>query len=108
MGDYSYLMKGIGSVETDSSVLVSSSRYLNDARVRDWVATHLLRRNGADVPTPSDSIQLVEILRIKFQRRMARSLNWSIVLAARSTWIATFRLLNFRNAVCDVIHYVKP
>lgn len=63
MGDYSYLMKGIGSVETDSSVLVSSSRYLNDARVRDWVATHLLRRNGADVPTPSDSIQLVEILR---------------------------------------------
>lgn len=63
MVDYSYLMKGIGTVETESSVLVSSSRYLNDARVRDWVATHLLRRNGSDVPTPSDSIQLVQILR---------------------------------------------
>ena len=63
MADYSYLMKGIRSVETDSSVLISSSRYLNDARVRDWVATHLLRRNGPDVPTPSDSIQLVQILR---------------------------------------------
>lgn len=63
MADYSYLMQGIQKVETQSSVLVSSSRYLNDARVRDWVATHLLRKNGSDVPTPSDSIQLVMILR---------------------------------------------
>ncbi len=63
MTDYSYLMKGIRTVETTSSVLVSSSKYLNDARVRDWVATHLLRRNGEDLPTPSDSIQLVQILR---------------------------------------------
>ncbi|SNT17865.1 Ubiquinone biosynthesis protein Coq4 [Sphingomonas laterariae] len=63
MADYSYLMKGIEKVSSDSSVLVSSSRYLNDARVRDWVATHLLRRNGPDIPTPSDSIQLVQILR---------------------------------------------
>ena len=63
MADYSYLMKGIVPIATDSSVLVSSSKYLNDARVRDWVATHLLRRNGPDVPTPSDSIQLVQILR---------------------------------------------
>ena len=63
MADYSYLMKGIETVSTDSSVLVSSSRYLNDARVRDWVATHLLRRNGPDIPTPSASIQLVQILR---------------------------------------------
>jgi ubiquinone biosynthesis protein Coq4 len=63
MADYSYLMKGIKTVGTESSVLVSSSKYLNDARIRDWVATHLLRRNGPDVPTPSDSIQLVQILR---------------------------------------------
>lgn len=63
MADYSYLMSGITNVETDSSVLISSSRYLNDARIRDWIATHLLRRNGPDVPTPSDSIQLVQILR---------------------------------------------
>jgi ubiquinone biosynthesis protein Coq4 len=63
MADYSYLMQGIMPVATDSSVLVSSSKYLNDARVRDWVSTHLLRRNGPDVPTPSDSIQLVQILR---------------------------------------------
>ena len=58
-----YLMQGIKPVTTDSSVLVSSSKYLNDPRVRDWVATHMLRRNGPDIPTPSDSIQLVMILR---------------------------------------------
>ncbi|MEY4160163.1 MAG: hypothetical protein RLZZ136_784 [Pseudomonadota bacterium] len=63
MADYSYLMQGVTTVETNSSVLTSSSKYLNDARIRDWVATHLLRRNGPDVPTPSDSIKLVEILR---------------------------------------------
>ena len=63
MADYSYLMSGINPVETESSVLVSSSRYLSDPRVRDWVSTQLLRRNGPDVPTPSDSIQLVQILR---------------------------------------------
>ena len=61
--DYSYLMQGIQKIPTQSSVLVSSSKYLNDPRIRDWVSTHLLRRNGPDVPTPSDSIQLVQILR---------------------------------------------
>jgi|TARA_R100000501_G_scaffold17919_1_gene34962 ubiquinone biosynthesis protein Coq4 len=63
MNDYSYLMKGIQQIETDSSTLVSSSKYLNDPRLRDWVSTHLLRRNGPDVPTPSDSIKLVMIMR---------------------------------------------
>ena len=72
MADYSYLMRGIVPVATESSVLVSSSRYLNDPRVRDWVATHLLRRNGPDVPTPSDSIQLVQILRQRADDRRRR------------------------------------
>ena len=63
MNDYSYLMQGIRNVETESSTLVSSSKYLNDPRLRDWVSTQLLRRNGEDVPTPSDSIKLVMILR---------------------------------------------
>src|ERR1700685_2041461 len=56
-------MKGLKKVPTDSSVLVSSSKYLNDARIRDWVATHLLRKNGPDAPTPSDPMPLVLALR---------------------------------------------
>jgi ubiquinone biosynthesis protein COQ4 len=61
--EFSYLMKGLQKVPTDSSLLVSSSKYLNDARIRDWVATHLLRRNGPDAPTPSDPMPLVLALR---------------------------------------------
>jgi ubiquinone biosynthesis protein COQ4 len=61
--DYAYLMKGLRRIPTDSSTLVSSSRYLNDPRIRDWVATHLLRKNGPDAPTPSDPMPLVLALR---------------------------------------------
>lgn len=35
---------------TLSSVLVSSSRWLNDARIREWMSTESLRRNGEDYP----------------------------------------------------------
>jgi ubiquinone biosynthesis protein COQ4 len=63
MTDYSYLMKGLTRVATSSSTLVSSSKYLNDPRIRDWVSTHLLRKNGPDAPTPSDPMPLVLALR---------------------------------------------
>jgi uncharacterized caspase-like protein len=56
-------MKGLTRVPTTSSTLVSSSRYLNDPRIRDWLATHLLRKNGPDAPTPSDPMPLVLALR---------------------------------------------
>lgn len=58
-----YLMRGIQSITTDSSVLVSSSKYLNDPRLRDWVATHLLRRSGKDRPTTAEAYELNLILR---------------------------------------------
>jgi len=58
-----YLMRGIQPVATDSSVLVSSSKYLNNARLRDWVATHLLRRSGMDRPTTAEAYELNLILR---------------------------------------------
>jgi ubiquinone biosynthesis protein Coq4 len=63
MDDTPYLMRGIRQIPTDSSVLISSSPYLNDPRIRDWVATHMLRRSGQDRPSPSDSIILVGLLR---------------------------------------------
>lgn len=63
MNDYSYLMQGLTRVPTTSSTLVSSSRYLNDPRIREWLATHLLRKNGPDAPTPSDPMPLVLALR---------------------------------------------
>ncbi|WP_240345003.1 hypothetical protein [Novosphingobium sp. THN1] len=50
MPDMPYLARGIMPVETPSSVLVSSSKYLNNPRLRDWLAMILLRRNGPDLP----------------------------------------------------------
>ena len=60
--DLPYLMRGIKQVATDSSVLISSSKYLNDPRIREWVSTHMLRRSGADRPSPSDALPLHMIL----------------------------------------------
>lgn len=52
--DYSYFQQGVEHVSTSSSFLVSSSKYLNNAQLRDWVSTHFLRRNGPDSPVPAD------------------------------------------------------
>jgi ubiquinone biosynthesis protein Coq4 len=52
--DYSYFHAGIQEVPTQSSSLVSSSKYLNHAGLREWLATQFLRRNGPDLPIPSD------------------------------------------------------
>jgi ubiquinone biosynthesis protein Coq4 len=41
---------GRETVATPSSVLISSSQFLNDARLREWVSTETLRRNGSDYP----------------------------------------------------------
>lgn len=57
-----YLAQGMREIATNSSVLVSSSRFLNNARLRDWVATQFLRRNGPDRPTPSDNVELKKAL----------------------------------------------
>src|SRR4051812_44008004 len=50
------------AVQTESSVLVSSSKFLNSVLMRDWVATYLLRRNGADRSVASDNIDLNKAL----------------------------------------------
>ena len=60
--DVPYLLRGVSTLETASSVLVSSSKYLNDARLRDWVAMAFLRRNGPDRPFESDSHALNVIM----------------------------------------------
>ena len=45
-----FYLNGRRKVKTESSVLVSSSRWLSDGRVREWISTENLRRNGHDYP----------------------------------------------------------
>jgi len=57
MDDFSRL--GVTDVPTESSVLVSSSRYLNNPRLGDAMNTAMLRRNGPDRRVGWDSTNIV-------------------------------------------------
>ncbi|MDB5392578.1 MAG: hypothetical protein JWM91_84 [Rhodospirillales bacterium] len=63
MDDIPYLLRGITQMTTASSTLISSSRYLNSPRMREWVAQELLRKNGPDLPTPSGAFILSGIIK---------------------------------------------
>jgi ubiquinone biosynthesis protein COQ4 len=68
--DIPYLMRGVTRMTTESSVLISSSPYLNDAGLRDWIAYAMLRRNGADDPPENELVELAPIL-ARVQHRAA-------------------------------------
>jgi ubiquinone biosynthesis protein COQ4 len=51
---HAYLGKNVRRASTDSSLLVSNSRWLNNSKVRELLATWLLRKNGADFPVEAD------------------------------------------------------
>ena len=57
MDNLAYLMTSVKPVATQSSVLVSSSPWLNHPLLRDWIATQYLRRNGPDRMTASDTAE---------------------------------------------------
>lgn len=45
-----FYLNGRRKIPTVSSTLISSSPWLNDRRIRDWISTENLRRNGHDYP----------------------------------------------------------
>ncbi|MES2042734.1 MAG: Coq4 family protein [Pseudomonadota bacterium] len=55
MDNLDYLLGRVSQVPTGSSVLTSTSKYLNHAGLRDWVATHFLRKNGPDRGNEGDT-----------------------------------------------------
>ncbi|MEO9461397.1 MAG: Coq4 family protein [Marinomonas sp.] len=57
-----YLARGVELLGTDSTILISSSKYLNDPRLREWVAKIALKKNGADVPPAAEMYELIQIL----------------------------------------------
>lgn len=52
--DFSYFQRGVRHDLGATSGLSSSSPYLNHSGLREWLTTNFLRRNGPDLPTPSD------------------------------------------------------
>lgn len=59
--DRAYFNGAIKAIATQSSVLVSSSRYLNHAPLRALIAQEMLRRNGPDVPNTAYIPEVAQI-----------------------------------------------
>ncbi|MEM8697331.1 MAG: Coq4 family protein [Pseudomonadota bacterium] len=62
MDDIPYLARGVQLLDTQSSVLVSSSKYLNDPALRAWVAKIALKKNSSDYPPAAEMHELIGIL----------------------------------------------
>jgi len=60
--DYEYFNGAARKVATESSVLVSSSPYLNDPQLRALIAQEMLRRNGADLPNTAFIPEVAQLL----------------------------------------------
>jgi ubiquinone biosynthesis protein Coq4 len=60
--DYEYFNGAIVKHATESSVLISSSKYLNDAPLRALIAQEMLRRNGPDMPNTAYIPEVAQIL----------------------------------------------
>jgi ubiquinone biosynthesis protein COQ4 len=61
-GERAYFNGGIQHIPTESSVLVSSSKYLNNAELRNLIAQEMLRRNGPDMPNTAYIPEVAQIL----------------------------------------------
>lgn len=59
--DRAYFNGNIKTIATESSVLVSNSRYLNHAGLRDLIAQEMLRRNGPDLPNTAYIPEVAQI-----------------------------------------------
>jgi ubiquinone biosynthesis protein Coq4 len=60
--DRAYFNGNIRKVETESSVLVSSSKYLNSPVLRGLIAQEMLRRNGPDLPNTAYIPEVAQVL----------------------------------------------
>jgi ubiquinone biosynthesis protein COQ4 len=80
--DLPYLMRGRRQITTESTVLISSSKYLNDIRIRDWVVNQSLKRNGNDIPPTYGIPRLIEAVREVQEHERIEEL----FLTARREW----------------------
>jgi len=62
MNEVPYLLRGVQKLTTESSVLISSSKYLNHPKLRDWMANIALKRNGPDMPPQAEMYEVVGMI----------------------------------------------
>ena len=104
MDDIPYLFRGVSQIATTSSVLVSSSKYLNNPRLREWLAMIALRKNGPDMPPPAEMHELLGILdelrdydRIEEQFAAERKVNPLLDAWFEEKFISTYKIDDFKD-----------
>jgi len=110
MDDVPYLLRGVTTVATESSVLVSSSKYLNHPRLREWVAMILLRKNGPDFPAQSEMYELIGIMddvrdhaRIEALFTEERRTNKQLDDWFGEGFISDYKLSDFKDYASDTV-----
>ncbi|MBS0255247.1 MAG: hypothetical protein JSS36_08590 [Proteobacteria bacterium] len=99
-GEKAYFAAGTRKVETASSVLISSSKYLNNAELRNLIAQEMLRRNGPDLPNTAYIPDVVQILMgmEDYGRIMALFEQEKARLPKFREWCDNRRLSDFKKA----------
>ena len=110
MDDIPYLMRGVVPVGTESSMLVSSSKYLNHPRLREWVAMILLRKNGPDFPAQAEMYELIGILneirdfgRIEALFTEERRTNAQLDDWFNEGFVSNYKLYDFKDYPADTV-----
>ena len=99
-----YFNAAIQKIGTESSVLVSSSKYLNHQELRHLVSQEMLRRNGADMPNTAFIPEVAQILMMleDFPRIIALFEEEKARLPQFKKWCDTRSLSDFKKAFEDV------
>lgn len=98
-GEREYFNGGIRHISTESSVLVSSSKYLNNAELRNLIAQEMLRRNGPDMPNTAFIPEVAQILMMleDFPRILALFEEEKARLPKFKEWCDKKALANFKK-----------
>jgi ubiquinone biosynthesis protein COQ4 len=110
MTDVPYLLRGVMPVATESSMLVSSSKYLNHPRLREWVAMILLRKNGPDFPAQAEMHDIIGIMdelrdhdRIEWLFTEERKTNKQMDDWFKEDFISDYKLSDFKDYASDTV-----
>lgn len=106
-GERAYFNGGIQNVDTDSSVLVSSSKYLNHGELRHLIAQEMLRRNGPDLPNTAFIPEVAQILMMleDYPRLMELFEAEKARLPQFKAWCDNRSLSDFKK---DEVRHCKP
>jgi len=105
--DYSYLQAGAKPLTTESSILISSSRFLNDPVLRDLHAQTAFSKNGTDLPVTYLSIEFYKAyLKVRpYEEEAAAIAAYKAADPKFAAWLDERFLSNYK---AEAVAHCKP